>query len=498
MTGAVQQTVTLTGTLNPVTTAAVNFPTAGTVGTVNVHAGEQVAAGQPLGRLDTHSAQEQVTAAQATLAAAQSILADDQAAQTSTSTAGASTAKVSSSNGGSTVSAAQKAVTTSQKIADADLSTARQGITAELTACGVGSTNQPTPATSARPTTSPSPAPTASPTATPTGATDASGCIAAAQSVLSAQERVSQAQQQVARSESTLSRLLATATTSASQTATTARSSGASSGSPSTAQQTPTAADLAADQAKIDAAQAQLAVAQQNVEAATLTSPISGTVASVTVVAGQAVTASQTTAEFTVVSAGAEQATVDVGATQISQVHVGESATVLPDGTPTPVKGHVSAVNIYGTTSSAGSTSYPVTIALDGSPTRTIIGENASVTIVTSEVSNVLTVPTSAVQRTGSRASVDTLHNGTASTVPVTIGAIGPTTTQITSGLNVGDVVILATVSTPVPTSNSNSFLVRRLTGGTGGGGLTGGAGGAPTGGAGVAPGAGGRPGTGG
>jgi HlyD family secretion protein/macrolide-specific efflux system membrane fusion protein len=94
------------------------------------------------------------------------------------------------------------------------------------------------------------------------------------------------------------------------------------------------------------------------------------------------------------------------------------------------------------------------------------------------------------VQRTGSRATVDTLHNGTATTVPVTVGAIGSTTTQITSGLNAGDVVILATVSAPVPASNSNSFLVRRLTGGAGGGGLTGGAGGAPGGGAGFAPGA--------
>jgi multidrug efflux pump subunit AcrA (membrane-fusion protein) len=489
-TGSVRQTITLTGTLNPVTSATVNFPAAGTVATVKVHAGQHVAAGQTLGVLQTHSLREQVTAAQATVAAAQSQLAGDEAAQNNTSTGTTSTATTGNTGSGSSsnrttsatsVTSAQKAVTTGQQIADAALSTARQALTAEIGVCGAGATTSP------RATTSPSPAPTA----TPTTAADASGCIAAAQSVLSAQQRVSQAQQQVANSESRLAQLLATAATSASQPTVTARPTGTSTSSPSTGQRTPTAADLAADQAKIDAAQAQLAVAQQNLQAATLTSPIAGTIASVTVVAGQAVTASPTTGEFTVVSLGAEQATVDVGATQIPQVHVGERATVTPDGTPTPVAGHVSAVNIYGTTSSAGSTSYPVTIALDGSLTNASVGENASVTIITNEVGNVLTVPTSAIQRTGTRSSVDTLHNGTPSTVPVTVGAIGTTTTQIKSGLKAGDVVVLATVSAPVPASNSNSFLVRRLTGGAGGGGLTGGAGGGPGGGAGFAPGAG-------
>jgi trimeric autotransporter adhesin len=51
------------------------------------------------------------------------------------------------------------------------------------------------------------------------------------------------------------------------------------------------------------------------------------------------------------------------------------------------------------------------------------------------------------------------------------VGATGPTLTQITSGLTVGEHVVLADMSTPLPTNTST--VVRGLT--TGGGGFGGG-----------------------
>jgi hypothetical protein len=57
------------------------------------------------------------------------------------------------------------------------------------------------------------------------------------------------------------------------------------------------------------------------------------------------------------------------------------------------------------------------------------------------------------------------------------VGATGPVLTQVTSGLTVGEQVVLADLSTPLPT-NTNPFAARSLT--TGGGGF----GGARTGGA--------------
>jgi len=47
-------------------------------------------------------------------------------------------------------------------------------------------------------------------------------------------------------------------------------------------------------------------------------------------------------------------------------------------------------------------------------------------------------------------------------------GAAGPVLTQVSSGLTVGEQVVLADMSTPLPT-NTNPFAARGLTGGGGG-----------------------------
>ena len=76
--------------------------------------------------------------------------------------------------------------------------------------------------------------------------------------------------------------------------------------------------------------------------------------------------------------------------------------------------------------------------------------------IIVNQASEVLTVPTSAV-RGGN--TVQVLVNGKAETRPVTVGASDALRTQILSGLNPGDQVITATVSSSVPTNNSGSGL---------------------------------------
>jgi hypothetical protein len=91
------------------------------------------------------------------------------------------------------------------------------------------------------------------------------------------------------------------------------------------------------------------------------------------------------------------------------------------------------------------------------------------VTITLAKVSNVVAVPTSAVTSLGTISFVTVLKDGKATNVRVTVGAIGPVLTQVTSGLTVGEQVVLANMSTPLPT-NSNPFATRGLTTGGGGG----------------------------
>jgi hypothetical protein len=102
------------------------------------------------------------------------------------------------------------------------------------------------------------------------------------------------------------------------------------------------------------------------------------------------------------------------------------------------------------------------------------------VAITLAKVSDAVTVPTSAVEGSGAASFVTVLRDGKPVLVRVTVGATGPVLTQITSGLTVGEQVILADMSTPLPT-NTNPFAARGLT--TGGGGFGGGGfGGARTG----------------
>src|SRR6202020_3661589 len=66
---------------------------------------------------------------------------------------------------------------------------------------------------------------------------------------------------------------------------------------------------------------------------------------------------------------------------------------------------------------------------------------------------------------------VTVLQAGKLERVRVVVGAVGPVLTQVTSGLTVGEQVVLADLSTPLPT-NTNPFAARSLT--TGGGGFGG------------------------
>jgi hypothetical protein len=122
-------------------------------------------------------------------------------------------------------------------------------------------------------------------------------------------------------------------------------------------------------------------------------------------------------------------------------------------------------------TVTSGVATFSVTVTIDGNNPSLHAGTSASVSIIVNQASEVLTVPTSAV-RGGN--TVQVLVNGKAEIRPVTVGATDALRTQIMSGLNPGDQVITATVSSTVPTNTSGGGLF----GGGGGRGNFGGGGG--------------------
>jgi len=111
-------------------------------------------------------------------------------------------------------------------------------------------------------------------------------------------------------------------------------------------------------------------------------------------------------------------------------------------------------------------------------------GSHAEASLLVGTVADVLTVPNSALTPLGNgQALALTLKGGVATRALVRTGYAGTLTTQITSGLTRGQPVVMADLSTALPTNTTNP---RRF--GVGGG-VTGGFGGTITGRSGFTPG---------
>jgi len=163
---------------------------------------------------------------------------------------------------------------------------------------------------------------------------------------------------------------------------------------------------------------------------------------------------------------------VSVTSADLPQLKKGLQAEITPTGSTTKVFGTVKSVGIVASSSSGGSASFPVTIAVTGSPKGLYAGGAVDVAIIVKQVENVLTVPTNALHTVNGKTVVYQMTNGSQVSTPVTVGATYGPVTQILSGLKTGDKVVGTSFRIGGATGGN-----RTRQGGTGGGG-TGGFGG--------------------
>ncbi len=516
----VTRTLAETGTAVPATSATASFAKQGTVASVAVKAGQTVTAGQTLATLDQTPLVAALDAAKQTTAEAQLALTqaeDGTLTQAvggtggSRSATGATTAVTSGSSTvsllatattstaldvvalagpgtgsrGTSTSGLIAAVTGGQQRVDADLAAARALLAAAVTACAPTTTPTatasptPTATPTATPTTTPAPpspgvdpsAPASRPATSPPAGTP---CLDAEQTLLRAQQRVAGDESALASAEASLDAALVASSSSAAATsggqATNGPSGGqatngsAGSGSTSTGSgTTATAAQLAAYQAKVDAAEAAQAVAQQDLQMATLVSPISGTVLSVGLTAG-----SSAGNDGILVSAPDGMVfTAAVPVATVPQIAVGQAVSLVRDGTAAALAGTVVAVAAVPDSSG----DYAVTVGLTTASAGIRSGSTASMTISLAGASNVLTVPTSAITTIGSLHVVRLLSGSTVRTVQVTVGTQDPVRTQVTGQLMAGEKVVLADLDAAVPASNATTTGLTGLGGSSLGGG---------------------------
>jgi HlyD family secretion protein len=160
-------------------------------------------------------------------------------------------------------------------------------------------------------------------------------------------------------------------------------------------------------------------------------------------------TASSSTGLVEIVDTTHLQVTADVAEADIVKVRNGQPATAVFAASNKTVQGRVSSIDTTSTVTN-NVVEYGVTITLDASAASLRVGQTATVTITTGTRKDALSVPTSALTRTGDRYTVLRRANAADSTVEVQTGLVGTTDTEITSGLNEGDqvVITLSTAST--------------------------------------------------
>jgi RND family efflux transporter MFP subunit len=453
---SVDQTLQRSGTVEPVAQATVAFPISGTVAGVSMQPGDTVTTGQTLATIDTTALQSTLTQKQAALAAAQLTLEKALTATPSTSSASSSGPSSTASTATAALQSAARSVTTGQKQVDDALTQARAALEAAATACASQSNATPSSTTS---TTAPS---------SSSSASDA--CAQALQNALAGQQDVATAQSSLADGESSYADALGAASANATAAAPAASASGPA--APQSAASSSTAAELVADQAAVDAAAQEVTAAQQNLAQGTIVSPFAGTVAAVGLKSGDAVSAGSSTADVVVVGPGGYEVTTTVPVADIGKVGIGDTASVSPDGAAQAIAGKVVSIGMAPTTSGT-TTTYPVVVGLTEQASGLRNGASAAVTIVLDHAADALAVPTSAIRSTGRGQTVIVLANGTETVTPVQVGVLGSELTEIRSGLQQGDTVVLADLDQAIPSSTAST---NRFGGGAGiGGGLGGG-----------------------
>jgi len=216
----------------------------------------------------------------------------------------------------------------------------------------------------------------------------------------------------------------------------------------------PTPSDIASAEARVAAAQA-------TVDLARLLAPFDGKVVAIDVQQGDSIISG--TAAVTMANLSYFKVSVDVSELDVGAVSVGQDAELTLDAVPGQTfAGKVTDVAYLGTVNQ-GVVTYAVTVTVDKPDPKLRPGMTAAVSIITARHENVLIVPNRALQTSGGQHTVTVLYEGQQISVPVTLGLVGDTSSEVAGGsLKEGDTVIVSTSS-----ASSSS---QRFGGGAGGG----------------------------
>ena len=214
--------------------------------------------------------------------------------------------------------------------------------------------------------------------------------------------------------------------------------------------------DNAYDSVKTAKARLSSAALAYKTSSAIITAPSSGVVKSVTVAEGMNIGTQETASGAranqrvaTIATGGLPIATFNVSEIDVSLIEPGQKATITLDSiVDKTFTGKVVSVDRVGTITN-NVTTYTTIIQFDTSSDQILPNMAATANIIIDSKSDVLIVPSQAIEYQDGQAWVTLIRTGREQNVPVETGIFNDTQTEIISGLKEGDVVITgATTST--------------------------------------------------
>ncbi len=211
----------------------------------------------------------------------------------------------------------------------------------------------------------------------------------------------------------------------------------------------PSERTLATAKLKLEQAQLSLDMAREALDDAQIVAPFDGVVTALTAVVG----GSGGSATLAVMDDSQYHVDVLIDETEISQVQVGQAATITFDALPdVTVSGTVGRVDPSGTVSN-GVVNYQVRVNLDPTEAALRADMTANVSIVIDTHTDVLAVPGTAIRSDTAGYYVNVVGaDGTAQRVDVTTGYTDGEMTEISGDVQVGDSVYLGEVETTTTT----------------------------------------------
>jgi HlyD family secretion protein len=492
--GTVTAAVTATGNSESSVATPVSFVTNGVLKTVDVKPGDQVTTGQVLATIDPASAQTTLATSQAQLANAQAALAQAAAGPTDIKqqqdALAVTQAQQSVDAANDTLSTAKQQRSLDQKSTDTAIKNAQDKLDQDTkTQNALVNTAQQNLRTCQAGT----PTTTASATTLTLGSTTSSGSSSSSSNnctteksaltnakntrdstLLADQQAITTAKQNQKNTLLNDDKAIDSAqaqVTSAQSNVKSAQLAQQADLHPQTPEQ------IAQAQANVDSARATADAAQRGVNQTTLTAPQDGKVLSVSGKVGEVSTGgsssntsgttsgtgTSSTSNTSATSSGSGfivianlsqlAVTANIAEADAAKVQLGQPARITFPGAGATATGTVTQITPQSTVTN-NVVQYPVQVSLATAPPGVGVGSTANLSITTGSKSGVLVAPTSAITTVGNRHTVIVRRGEQDVEVPVEIGLVGDTTTEIVGGVNEGDQLVLPTVAT----STSNGF----------------------------------------